>query len=424
MSSPAEIDWPLMLAWRLALHDARLVRPPNWRQRLVQWWTGQARDVNVATAPYVKKQNVFFLHIPKSGGTSFDAFVSTFFSLQKVLPVDLQYLGWKWNRGEPSPFRYIHLATEYDSYRDRRNELHFITLLRNPVSRILSDYWYHREKDDYGREIARVAAEHQPRWDKARGLSLEEWSQIPVGAAGAYPRNLNLALLTCGTRKLAACSPKQLSRLLKRAQRTLRDEFSFFGIMEEYTRSKQLFCQTFGLPPHFANGQERRNMAASTTERSPPDEATLKRIREENAWDVELYEYARELFTARCRAFDATSWDDLTAIRISPDDDRYPREAGMVRIDARRMRGSGLYREEVNPSGWSHRWTGSLPVTTLNFGAKLPIGAEVTVRLELAAVVNAEAWNSMRITFDGAEAQAVERSHGPGRLFYTCRFLA
>ena len=421
---PAEIDWPLKLALRLSLHDARVIQQPGLWKRLLNWWTGTVKDQDVSRAPYVAKPNVFFLHIPKSGGSSFDAFVSSFFSLSKVLPVDLQYLGWKWNRAEPSPFRYIHLATEFDTYRDRLPSLHAITLLRNPVARILSDYWYHRERYDYGREIEDVATEYQARWDIARNLTLEEWSRIPAGRQGAYPRNLNVALLTSGTRAVAQADNRRMQRLLDRAKRTLRDDFAFFGITEEYTRSKELFCRTFGLPSHFAAGEERRNVAAQTNSRPAPTEATLQRIRDENAWDIELYEFARELFGQRAAAFQKAKWDDLTSVLLSPDDDRYPRVAGQVRIDARQMRGSGLYREEANSNGWTHRWTGGLPVATLNFGAKLPIGAELTVRLELAAVLHEVAWHSLEMTFDDAKPVRVERSDGPGgRLFFTGHFL-
>lgn len=422
MTAPAQVDWPLKLALRLGLHDARIPPRPGFWERLRRRLGGEAPPVNVATAPYVAKANVFFLHIPKSGGTSFDAFLSTFFSVSKVLPVELQYLGWKWNRGEPSPFRYIHLATEYDAYRDRLPWLHFVTLLRDPAKRILSDYWYHRQQYDYGKQIAEVASEYQPRWDAARGLSLDEWSRIPAGQEGAYPRNLNLATLTCGVTKLQGLGSSAMSRLLRRAKQTLQNDFSFVGITEEYARSKELFCRTFGLPPDFATGEERRNVAATDSRREPPAEETLRRIRAENAWDLELYEFARELFTTRYEAFQATPWDDLTTIRISPDDDRYPREAGFLRLEAARLRGSGLYREEVNPSGWTHRWTGGLPETRIHFGAKLPIGAELTVRLELAAVLDEETWNTLRVTLDGVEACGIERSHGPGRLFFTSRY--
>ncbi len=371
----SEHDWPLILSKRLDLHYARVEPSPPapwWRR----WWSRVRKPPYAAPIhshtpgrQYAFKPVIYFLHIPKSGGTSFDSFLSSFTCANSALPVELQYLGWKWDPNGPIPFRYLHQATEYDSYRDRLPWVHFVTLLRDPIDRILSDYWYHRKKFDYGKQIAQVAEAWRSRWDQARGLSLAEWARIPAGADGAYPRNLNIAMLTCGPQEILRKSPYKHTLLLKKAKQALRDEFAFFGLMEHYARSKELFCRMFGLPEHFALGQERLNVTSSRKLDPPADEETLQHIRAENAWDLELAEYAYELFEERWKKYSAEPWDDLTALRNSPDHERYPREAGSLRIASGQIRGSGLYREERNPAGWTHRWTGALGVSTINFGA-------------------------------------------------------
>ena len=49
-------------------------------------------------------------------------------------------------------------------------------------------------------------------------------------------------------------------RLVERAKANLCDRFAFFGLTESYAASKRLFCHTFGLPDHYAEGEERFNL--------------------------------------------------------------------------------------------------------------------------------------------------------------------
>jgi hypothetical protein len=424
-SAVNEHDWPLILSKRLDLHYAR-VEPPQ----PLPWWKRWRKPRYSAPIHshtpgyhYAYKPVIYFLHIPKSGGTSFDSFLSSFACVESELPVELRYLGWKWDPQGPIPFRYLHQATEYDQYRDRLPWVHFVAFLRDPIDRIMSDYWYHRKKYDYGHNIAQVAESWRARWDQARGLSLDEWARIPEGTDGAYPRNLNVASLTCGPQEIAKKSLHKKTLLLRRAKQVLQHEFAFFGLVEHYARSKEMFCRTFGLPEHFAIGEEKLNVTTSRSSKPPVDEATLAHIRQENAWDLELAEFAYELFEERWKKFSAERWDDLTTLRQSPDHERYPRGPGSIRIASGQIRGSGLYREERNPAGWSHRWTGAFGIATLNFGAKLPIGADLTIRLELRTASTLTGFESLGITFDGVPAFSSEKLESQGRLFFVSRFV-
>jgi len=84
--------------------------------------------------------------------------------------------------------------------------------------------------------------------------------------------------------------------MLESAKRNLK-ELAFFGLLERQTDSQKLFEDKFGI--EFLQNFEQRNktVAANTV----ISEDKLELIRKYNALDIELYEYATELFNTRLR---------------------------------------------------------------------------------------------------------------------------
>lgn len=375
-------DWSERLKTRLGLREARYPLAADW--------------------PFVRREKFFFTHIPKSGGTSFDEFLSTLFSAREILPPRLQILGpdyWKpadWRR-----YRYFHGGHPYLRVCQQK-PAHFVTLLRDPVKRIVSQYWHLRRSGDLSDTLPEKAEPRQVLRKLARSLSLDEWVRLPVTQPGAYPRNTYIGLLTEGHLVVRRSGATQLRQLMERAKQALATEFAFCGIVEEYLRSKQLFCRIFGLPSHFADGEERCNVSPFTEARQPPSPETVEFIRRENAADLELYSYARRLFDERWAMFQELPRDEIEQWDGRLREGVVAPEAGELIFPARELRGSGLHREETRKSGRTHRWCGGLPVTTIDLAADLPVGAEATLRFHLARVISDKAYKSFAVTLDGS----------------------
>lgn len=370
-----------------------------WRQRLR---LGEARYQRGTEWVRETRPGLLFLHVAKSGGTSLDAFFANFFSPQEMLPTDRQVRRMvEWDDQDWSRYRYFKLEWPHELTAKRSPPLHVVTLLRDPVQRIVSLYKHLRRADDHTQQYDSVRARRTPEQEAARTLSLAEWARLRPGEPGAYFRHPYLGMATIGVRNLVEKSEAELDALLERARRNLRDQFAFVGIIEEYLRSKRLFCRTFGLPLHYAAGEERLNVAPRTQDpHTQLDDETVALLRRENRWDVELYEFARRLFAERCLALEQLP-DPALDESISPPPPRDPPREGRTEHGIETLAGSGFYPVETSPLGISVRWTGSLPVSTFDLVAAWPSRGPLEVSLDIVAVVEPERLSELQVRLDG-----------------------
>ncbi|MFV0443628.1 MAG: sulfotransferase family 2 domain-containing protein [Planctomycetaceae bacterium] len=401
LDADCRIDRKPPLLRRLELREARIPQPPGQLTRIAEFLGKSIVRMPLPECPFVDKPRLLFLHVPKSGGTSFDSFLSTFFSLDEIQPVREQYAAFQWRLDRSSSSRYLHLLNHWFRLKNWLSDLHIITMLRQPVERIVSEYWYLRTTTDYGLCFPEIAASEQPRLNCTRQCTLDDWIRLPARDGNGPLRNVYTSILSSCPRRFEQANRLKKRYLFSVAKRTLRDHLSFFGIVEHYETSKELFCRTFGLPRHYAVGQERCNVAVERSTRTPTSDSALSYLRRENAWDLELYDFACELFADRVRQFGNTPWSDSS--RDSPfalDIAALP-PSGSVRFHSSQLRGSGLYREEPSPDGQSHRWTGLLPAATIDLGYRFPAGTEIDLRLQVIAAASEQAWNSLRLSWNG-----------------------
>ncbi len=384
---------------RLSLREARYRRGSDW--------SFQTRD------------KLIFLHVPKSGGTSFDSFITGFFPDEEILPADRQSLiAADWRESFWNEHRYFKVGYWYDRVKHQQPSAHFLTLLRDPVKRVISYYWHLRRDEDFTDRFQGVVERRTPETSLARVCSLGEWARTPTSHEGAYPRNATTAALTIGWLPLRQTPEAEQNAVLERAKQVLRDELVYFGLVEEYQRSKELFCRTFGLPLHYAQGEERCNTSPFAEARAKPDEETLAVIRQENRLDVALYEYARTLFEERSRTLQTVLPDTLYGSRRA-----WPRlrgEDGGYTQSAEALRGSGLYRVESVANGPRHCWTGRLTRTTLDLAAELPRQGELCIRLHTIASV--EPLEQVQVRLDGVAATSTHVEYHPDHQEVVCRF--
>uniref|UniRef100_G3PLH4 Heparan-sulfate 6-O-sulfotransferase n=1 Tax=Gasterosteus aculeatus TaxID=69293 RepID=G3PLH4_GASAC len=186
--------------------------------------------------------------------------------------------------------------------KNKRN-FYYITMLRDPVSRYLSE-WKHVQRGATWKTALHMCDGRAATEDELPACySGEDWTGVPLADFMSCPSNLanNRQVRMLADLSLVGCynmsSVSELERgraLLASAKANLRN-MVFYGLTEFQRKTQYLFERTFGLRFIRAFTQINSTRAASVG----ISEKVRWRIEGLNALDVELYEYAKELFLRR-----------------------------------------------------------------------------------------------------------------------------
>ncbi|TNN22461.1 Heparan-sulfate 6-O-sulfotransferase 3 [Liparis tanakae] len=176
-------------------------------------------------------------------------------------------------------------------------------MLRDPVSRFLSE-WKHVQRGATWKTALHMCDGRPPTQDELPACySGEDWSGVPLADFMGCPSNLadnrqvrmlaDLSLVGCYNAS-AAGEPERGGALLASAKANLR-RMVFYGLTEFQRKTQYLFERTFGLRFLRAFTQINSTRAASVGI-SGAERGRIERL---NGLDVELYDYAKELFLRR-----------------------------------------------------------------------------------------------------------------------------
>ncbi|XP_015459983.3 heparan-sulfate 6-O-sulfotransferase 3-B [Astyanax mexicanus] len=185
----------------------------------------------------------------------------------------------------------------------KRRNFYYITLLRDPVSRYLSE-WKHVQRGATWKTALHMCDGRPPTPAELPACySSEDWTGVSLVEFMACQSNLannrqtrmlaDLSLVGCYN--LSSMSEgRRAELLLESAKRNLR-HMAFFGLTEFQRKTQYLFERTFGLRFIAPFTQINSTRAAGVA----VEPAVRRRIEALNTLDMQLYEYARELFLHR-----------------------------------------------------------------------------------------------------------------------------
>ncbi|XP_062236345.1 heparan-sulfate 6-O-sulfotransferase 3-B-like [Platichthys flesus] len=185
----------------------------------------------------------------------------------------------------------------------RKRNFYYITMLRDPVSRYLSE-WKHVQRGATWKTALHMCDGRAPTQEELPACyNGDDWTGVPLADFMNCPSNLanNRQVRMLADLSLVGCynmsSMSELERghvLLASAKANLRN-MAFYGLTEFQRKTQYLFERTFGLRFIRAFTQINSTRAASVG----ISEKVRWRIEGLNALDMELYEYAKELFLRR-----------------------------------------------------------------------------------------------------------------------------
>ena len=222
------------------------------------------------------EEKIFFLHIPKSGGLTFRAILQDHYALGTYKN------GSDMENSEtlfPSLQDYSLICGHflYSEIKEPLAGFSKITVLRDPVSRVISEHHYilsrEHQKKGIKKNPAEVCKEH---FLPSEGDPIETAENIACKCLSQLdPSDLSIPI----------------EKHLESAKKSLAQDFAFIGITERMEESIALFHRLFGWtsPPWTP-------VHNTTSEKKPYPQEVLDAIARRNWADIELYKYAVELF--------------------------------------------------------------------------------------------------------------------------------
>jgi galactose-3-O-sulfotransferase len=223
-------------------------------------------------------ESVIFLHLPKTAGTTLNRLIEWEYPLTEMYSVDPVLFEWSYARLRNLPEKRLRKTRIFKGH--MLFGLHevlpqpatYITVLRNPVDRVLSAYYFMR-----GYKL------HPLYWKLRRNKwSLEE-----------YVERTTRDNVQCKIIANAAYHEPCTREIMERALQHLDRYFSVVGLSERFEESLALMKLRFGWQ---LKSYSAFNVTRSRPKRQDLPQTSLDMIAERNRFDVALYKHATKLF--------------------------------------------------------------------------------------------------------------------------------
>ena len=297
-----------------------------------------------------------FLHIHKTAGTSLRGLLLRQFAAGRVHLMDQHYFRVQQAvdalaAREVEERRRIDLLVGHVAYGIHAllpRPSTYLTVLREPVARTLSEYYFVRSAPapyirgvlNAKRELSNYERQFQEhlRRDSTPANSLEAFLEMLRGSAALNLQTRMIGGFVARGGYLRPYPPLPAAAL-QTAKNNLRDNIAICGLVERFDESVLLMQATLGWRSACYTVENARR---GELHRVPVSKATLSMIERHCALDIELYDYARALFEERLREL-----PDLTAARL----ERFRRRNRLYQGLRRAYERSGLPRARALFSG-------------------------------------------------------------------------
>lgn len=250
--------------------------------------------------------SVFFLHLPKTAGTTMRRVLDREYRNARRYEIGEDVTGdirrfraREWNRENAPNLIQGHMSFGLDEFVPGPST--YVTLLRDPLRRALSDYHY----------VTSTPA--HPIYEHVKDLSLREYFES--GITGQLSNGM--VRLLSGDHlpdDPGVPSKRQMQREdLERARHNLHSRFAAVGLQERFDETLLLFRRRLGWSWPF---YMRENVTSRSYRPEDIEPVDLERIRELNALDIELFESVQDSLRRDIDGEGAAFRRQLSAFRV------------------------------------------------------------------------------------------------------------
>lgn len=246
------------------------------------------------------EEAVIFLHLPKTAGTTLNRLIEWEYPVFQMYSIDPVFFTWsarhlrKLSPERLKKTRMFKGHMLYGLHEVLPQPATYITVLRDPVDRVISAYYFMRSYKL-----------HPLYWKlKRSNCSLEEFVR-------QFQRDNVQSKIIGGSPYELPCTRE----IVERAKDNLRHRFAVVGLSERFEESLALMKLRFGWK---LSSYSSFNVTRSRPKKHDLPQSTLELIHEKNGLDMELYECGKQIFEAAVAANAepvARLADDLKAAR-------------------------------------------------------------------------------------------------------------
>ncbi len=249
-------------------------------------------------------QTLIFLHIPKTAGTTLHQIIDRHYSINRIYWVHATQVEASIKTFKNLPeeqrqqFQLIKGHMGFGLHKFVPHPCTYFTLLRDPVKRIVSHY-YHvlRTPTHY---LYETVMKHQ------MDLKTFVSSGISLELDNGQTRMIAASLGNEEDRIGFGCASREL---LETAKQHLQEHFAVVGLMEEFDRTLLLLKKKLGWSNIL---YARKNTGKNkTTQKSEISAEALAAIQQQNALDIELYQFVKQRLQQDILAQDAAFEQEL-----------------------------------------------------------------------------------------------------------------
>jgi len=222
----------------------------------------------------VDDRGLIFLHLPKTAGSTLRPIIDRHYAAEvicklDVLPRDLEmFLGLP--EQTRSKIRVLEGHLQFGLHEHLSVPVDYVTMLRDPVDRMISMYYWILGNQKHILNSV------------VKSMSLADFA----GSGFEITANHQTRLISGLMQNFSADA-------LSVAKNNLTSHITAFGLNEKFDESLILFKSLLGWKRVF---YVRRNVTKNRPRRDEPPDSTIQVIKNHNALDIELYEFARNRF--------------------------------------------------------------------------------------------------------------------------------